>query len=77
MIKTIRGIGQLLGGKLEARFRLTAAVPGDTAECGVYRGAGPYRICLFNASLPDADRTHFIFDSFQGLSAPTEADGTH
>jgi hypothetical protein len=131
MLKKIRGVGDLLRGKLEARFRLltiigrvlvpeyrfqwpfldwfhdddftafldrfgvshdcndgrrwmlgqllrlTAAVPGDTAECGVYRGADSYRICDFNASLPDANRTHFMFDSFQGLSAPTAVDGTH
>jgi O-methyltransferase len=131
VLKKIRGIGDLLRGKLEARFRLltiigrvlvpeyrfqwpfidwfhdpefsrfldrfgvshdcndgrrwmlgqllrlTAAVPGDTAECGVYRGADSYRICLFNASLPGAPRTHFMFDSFEGLSAPTAADGTH
>jgi hypothetical protein len=131
MLKKIRGVGDLLRGKLEARFRLltiigrvlvpeyrfqwpfldwfhdddftafldrfgvshdcndgrrwmlgqllrlTAAVPGDTAECGVYRGSDSYRICDFNASLPDANRTHFMFDSFQGLSAPTAVDGTH
>jgi len=62
-------LGQLL--------RLTAALPGDTAECGVYRGADSYLICLFNASLQGSTRTHFMFDSFQGLSAPTVFDGTH
>jgi len=131
VIKTIRGVGELLRGRLEARFRLltiigrvlvpeyrfqwpfldwfhdeefhrfldrfgvshdcndgrrwmlgqllrlTAAVPGDSAECGVYRGADSHLICAFNASLPGAHRTHFMFDSFRGLSEPTTADGTH
>lgn len=58
-------------------LRLTAAVPGDTAECGVYRGAMSYLICRFNESLAPAERTHFLFDSFQGLSAPSESDGAH
>jgi hypothetical protein len=44
--------------------RLVAAVPGDTAECGVFKGA----------ALP---RTHFCFDSFEGLSEPTSADGSY
>lgn len=62
-------LGQLL--------RLTAALPGDTAECGVYRGTDSYLICHFNASLQGSPRTHYLFDSFQGLSAPTGADGSH
>ncbi|WP_295580011.1 TylF/MycF/NovP-related O-methyltransferase [uncultured Lamprocystis sp.] len=62
-------LGQLL--------RLTCEVPGDTAECGVYRGASSYAICRFNASLKSAPRNHFAFDSFQGLSAPLAEDGHH
>ena len=53
--------------------RLTAGVPGDTAECGVFQGCGSYIILATSANgLP---RTHHIFDSFAGLSAPTGRDG--
>jgi O-methyltransferase len=62
-------LGQLL--------RLTSGVVGDTAECGVYRGASSYLICRFNASLPGVPRTHFMFDSFLGLSEPGTQDGEH
>src|SRR5262245_26395072 len=31
-------------------LRMTTHVPGDTAECGVYRGASSYLICLANES---------------------------
>jgi len=55
--------------------RLTKQVPGDTAECGVYLGASSYLICL--AGEEGGNRTHHIFDSFEGLSAPTVADGGH
>lgn len=54
--------------------RLTAAVPGDTAECGVYEGLSSFLICLatFNEK-----RMHFAFDSFEGLSNPDAVDGPH
>jgi O-methyltransferase len=57
-------------------MRLVSNVPGDTAECGVYRGAGSFLICRLSqaGSVP---REHLIFDSFEGLSAPSESDGTH
>ena len=46
-----------------------ADIPGDTAECGVYRGATSYFICLAGLS-----GTHHVFDSFAGLSLPEGAD---
>lgn len=59
-------LGQLL--------RMAASVEGDTAECGVYRGASSWLICAANAR---TGKTHHVFDSFQGLSAPRAADGSH
>ncbi|MGH9809747.1 MAG: TylF/MycF/NovP-related O-methyltransferase, partial [Terriglobia bacterium] len=57
-------------------LRLTDRVPGDTVECGVYFGASSYLICAFVArsALP---KSHHLFDSFEGLSAPTAQDGSH
>ena len=57
-------------------LRLTDQVPGDTAECGVYLGASSYLICSFTArsALP---KDHHLFDSFEGLSAPTPHDGSN
>jgi O-methyltransferase len=63
----------------ERRFTLVQllgqvhGVPGDTAECGVYRGTGSWLICRNSA---DAGRTHHAFDSFEGLSEPGTEDGT-
>lgn len=59
---------------LSQLLRLTADVPGDTAECGVFKGASSYLICSAN-SRSARERWHFVFDSFEGLSSPTEADG--
>lgn len=40
-------------------------VPGDTAECGVFEGAGSHIILKSNVGV---DKKHYIFDSFEGLS---------
>jgi O-methyltransferase len=58
-------------------MRLVRDVPGNTAECGVYAGAGSYIICKVNKENELLDRTHYIFDSFEGLSNPLDCDGEH
>jgi hypothetical protein len=58
-------------------LRLVARVPGDTAECGVFRGATSYLICSANKQSNAGGKTHHLFDSFEGLSPPGPADGTH
>ena len=58
-------------------LRLVANVPGDTAECGVYRGATSYLICCANNQSRGGAKTHHLFDSFEGLSEPGPADGAH
>lgn len=58
-------------------MRLVSAVPGDTAECGVFKGAGSYLICAMNSRNTAQARSHFVFDSFEGLSTPDAVDGKH
>ena len=59
---------------LKNLLKLAAGVPGDTAECGVYEGASSYLICQFFQGI---QKTHFVFDSFEGLSEPAQIDGNH
>ena len=61
---------------LQQLLRLTFAIPGDTAECGVYKGCGSHIILQANRQslLP---RVHHLFDSFEGLSNPSEKDGSY
>jgi O-methyltransferase len=56
-------------------LRLVAHIPGDTAECGVFRGATSYLVCSGNEQ--SRDKAHHLFDSFEGLSEPGLSDGTH
>jgi hypothetical protein len=61
---------------IQQLLRLAEKVPGDTVECGVYRGASSYLICSF-ISRSALAKSHHMFDSFEGLSAPASQDGTH
>lgn len=58
-------------------MKLVRSVPGDTAECGVYRGATSFLICQRNLESEHSGKTHHVFDSFQGLSNPDSTDGEH
>jgi hypothetical protein len=63
---------------LSELLRLVEGVEGDTAECGVFEGSSSYLICKANASLrKNGSRVHYMFDSFEGLSAPSQLDGQH
>jgi O-methyltransferase len=57
-------------------LRLTEKVPGDTAECGVYLAASSYLICSFIAQSA-LQKSHHLFDSFEGLSVPAAQDKSH
>jgi len=59
---------------LDQLIQLTLFLEGDTAECGVYKGASSYLICR---RIPGLGKSHHIFDSFEGLSAPRLEDGSY
>lgn len=60
---------------LFALARYTSHLYGDVAECGVYRGGTALMLAHLLAS-SSATKNLFLFDSFEGLPAPTAAD-TH
>jgi hypothetical protein len=49
-------------------------IDGDTAECGAYQGATSYFICRNICAMK---KVHHVFDSFEGLSAPSDKDGSY
>ncbi len=57
-------------------LRLTVNIPGDTVECGVYKGAGSWMICDF-IKKHKCSKRHYLFDSFEGLSNPCSKDGAY
>jgi O-methyltransferase len=57
---------------LRELLKLVDHLDGDTAEAGVYEGGSSWLICQARG----ARSTHWGFDSFEGLSAPSERDGS-
>mgnify|MGYP000252801691 FL=1 len=47
-------------------------IAGDTVECGVFSGGGSFLIS--KVLCEGSDRVHHVFDSFEGLSEPSEND---
>jgi O-methyltransferase len=47
------------------------SIPGDIAECGVWRGGSMMTIALTLLACGDNTRSLYLFDTFEGMSAPT------
>ena len=75
--KEINGMNTDRRWMITQLMRLVENIPGDTAECGVYKGSSSYLICRINASNTLHKKTHHMFDSFEGISNPTIEDGKH
>jgi hypothetical protein len=61
---------------LRELLKLTHGLPGDVAECGVYRGGSSYLMAKELARQAPGKRLH-LFDSFAGLSEPGPLDDRH
>lgn len=51
-----------------------AGIPGDLAECGVWRGGSSMAMALALRANGDTSRTIWLYDTFRGMTAPTDAD---
>lgn len=49
-------------------------VPGDFVECGVWRGGSVMAMLLRLQQLESAPRTVWLYDTFQGMTPPTQED---
>jgi O-methyltransferase len=49
-------------------------VPGDVAECGVWRGGSMMAAALALLARGETSRHLYLYDTFAGMSAPTERD---
>src|SRR6476619_1063066 len=56
------------------RYCVKAGVPGGFAECGVWRGGSIVAMIMTLQDLCVSDRDIYLYDTFEGMTAPTEAD---
>jgi hypothetical protein len=56
------------------RHLVEQEVPGDFVECGVWRGGSVLAMLRTLQELGAADRTVWLYDTFEGMSPPTASD---
>jgi len=49
-------------------------IPGDLVECGVWKGGTVMAMALTLLRLGDRNRQLYLFDTFEGMAPPTDAD---
>ncbi len=52
-------------------------IPGDLVECGVWRGGSAMAMAMTLKSLGATDRRIYLYDTFEGMSQPTDEDVSH
>jgi hypothetical protein len=58
------------------RYLARRGIEGSVVECGVWRGGSSMAAALTLAQEGDATRHLYLYDTFEGMTAPTEADKT-
>lgn len=56
------------------RQLVRSGTPGCFVECGVWRGGSTMAVALTLAQEGDTGRDLYLFDTFEGMTAPTDAD---
>jgi O-methyltransferase len=56
------------------RYTTELGIAGEFVECGVWRGGSSIMACLAFEAFGDRDRRFRLYDTFQGMTAPTAHD---
>jgi hypothetical protein len=71
---TVTGPERVVGLRNAARYIVDNQIPGDFVECGVWRGGSMMGVAYTLLSLGETDRKLHLFDTFAGMTPPTEKD---
>jgi hypothetical protein len=71
---SMTGVPRMLALIDAVRYCASRGVPGSFAECGVWRGGSVLAMILTLQDLSAADRDIYLYDTFEGMTAPTEHD---
>lgn len=69
-----RGIEPLYGLYKAVQYIVEKKIPGDFVECGVWRGGSVMMCALALKHFGDLGRKIYLFDTFEGMTAPEERD---
>jgi hypothetical protein len=72
--RTMTGHEKLYGLVQATRYVVQHKIPGEVVECGVWRGGSMQAVALTLNQLGATDRHLHLFDTFEGMPAPTEKD---
>lgn len=73
---TMTSIERLYSLYQSVNYIIDNEVPGDFVECGVWRGGSSMMMALTLLRRNQAGRKIYLYDTFEGMSEPTEADTT-
>jgi hypothetical protein len=71
---TMTGVPRLHALVLAVRYAVRREIPGAFVECGVWQGGSVMAMLLTLQELGVADRDIYLYDTFTGMTPPTEAD---
>lgn len=71
---TMTGVARMQALIDAVRHVVDRDLPGALVECGVWRGGSVLAMLLTLADLGASDREIFLYDTFEGMTAPTEHD---
>ena len=73
---TMTSMARLVALRDAVDYLVSNNISGDIAECGVWRGGSMMLIAKLLLDRKDTSRTLYLYDTFEGMSAPTDADKT-
>ncbi len=71
---TMTGVARLAALVDGVRHVVRGGIPGALAECGVWRGGSVLAMALTLLELEETDRDLHLYDTFEGMTRPTEHD---
>lgn len=74
---TMLSLERVLANVRAIEYVAQNGIAGDIVECGVWRGGSSMAMALTLLGLQDTSRTLWMYDTFQGMTDPTDADKSY
>ena len=71
---TMTSIERMSALRKSVEYIVRCDIPGDIVECGVWKGGSMMAVARTLIELGVTDRNLYLFDTFEGMSAPSGAD---